>query len=111
DLHNGWTLFCNDTGRTSLPASIPATVPGCVHLDLLANRLIPDPYLDITEITNDWIGKTEWIYRLDFEAEPDAGQVQELVFDGVDTIATVRLNGEEIGRTFNMHRTYRFDVS
>ncbi len=111
DLHDGWTLSCNDTGRGNLPASIPATVPGCVHLDLLANRLIPDPYLDINEITNDWIGKTEWVYRLSFEAEPDSGKVQELVFEGIDTIATIRLNGEEIGRTFNMHRTYRFDVS
>ena len=111
DLHNGWTLSCNDTGRTGLPASIPATVPGCVHLDLLTNRLIPDPYLDINEITNDWIGKTEWVYRLNFEAAADAIKMQELVFDGIDTIATIRLNGEEIGRTFNMHRTYRFDVS
>ncbi|MGO7580701.1 hypothetical protein ACC699_39360, partial [Rhizobium ruizarguesonis] len=27
---------------------IPATVPGCVHLDLLANRLIPDPYIEVS---------------------------------------------------------------
>ncbi|MGO8126566.1 glycoside hydrolase family 2 protein, partial [Rhizobium ruizarguesonis] len=28
-----------------------------------------------------------------------------------DTVAVISLNGEEIGRTFNIHRTYRFDVS
>lgn len=111
ELHTGWTLSCNDTGRPGLPDNIPATVPGCVHTDLLAARLIPDPYLDVNEITNDWIGRCEWVYRLSFDAVPDEARIQELVFDGLDTIATVRLNGEEIGRTFNQHRTYRFDVS
>ncbi|MDR7143513.1 glycosyl hydrolase 2 galactose-binding domain-containing protein [Rhizobium sp. BE258] len=111
ELHTGWTLSCNDTGRPGLPDNVPATVPGCVHTDLLAARLIPDPYLDVNEITNDWIGRCEWVYRLSFDAVPDEARIQELVFDGLDTIATIRLNGEEIGWTFNQHRTYRFDVS
>lgn len=111
ELNRGWTLSCNVTGPRDLPAEIPAQVPGCVHLDLLANRLIPDPYLDINEITNDWIGKEDWTYRCAFDASPDGGKVHELVFDGLDTVATIVLNGEELGRTFNMHRTYRFDVS
>ncbi|KRB58829.1 beta-mannosidase [Rhizobium sp. Root708] len=110
-LNRGWTLSCNVTGRRDLPAEIPAQVPGCVHLDLLANRLIPDPYLDVNEITSDWIGKEDWTYRCSFDGSPDAGKVQELVFEGLDTVATIVLNGEELGRTFNMHRTYRFDVS
>ena len=88
-LNSGWTLSCNDTARPGLPAAIPATVPGCVHLDLLANRLIPDPYIDVNEITNDWIGKTDWTYRCSFEAMPDDGRVQELVFDGLDTVAVI----------------------
>lgn len=111
ELQSGWTLSCNDTGHPGLPESMPAAVPGCVHLDLLANRLIPDPYLDVNEISNDWIGRTEWTYRCSFQAAPDESKVHELVFDGLDTIATIRLNGEEVARTFNQHRTYRFDVS
>ncbi|EJL49136.1 beta-galactosidase/beta-glucuronidase [Rhizobium sp. CF122] len=111
ELNRGWTLSCNVTGRRDLPAEIPAKVPGCVHLDLLAARLIPDPYLDINEITNDWIGKDDWTYRCTLDASPDAGKIHELVFDGLDTVATIVLNGEELGRTFNMHRTYRYDVS
>jgi beta-mannosidase len=47
ELNRGWTLSCNVAGRRDLPAEIPAQVPGCVHLDLLANRLIPDPYLHV----------------------------------------------------------------
>ncbi|KQV84084.1 glycoside hydrolase family 2 protein [Rhizobium sp. Root1220] len=111
ELNRGWTLSCNVAGKPDLPATIPASVPGCVHLDLLASRLIPDPYIDVNEITNDWIGREDWTYHCSFEAEPDEAKVQELVFEGLDTIATIVLNGEEIGRTFNMHRTYRFDVS
>ena len=111
ELNRGWTLSCNVAGRRDLPAEIPAQVPGCVHLDLLANRLIPDPYLDVNEITIDWIGKQDWTYRCIFDASPDASRIHELVFDGLDTVATIVLNGEELGRTFNMHRTYRFDVS
>ncbi|SEH52393.1 beta-mannosidase [Rhizobium tibeticum] len=111
ELNRGWILTCNVAGRHDLPTEIPAKVPGCVHLDLLANRLIPDPYLDVNEITNDWVGKQDWSYRCVFNASPDAGKVRELVFDGLDTVATIALNGEELGRTSNMHRTYRFDVS
>jgi len=91
--------------KASRPPSPDAFIRTCFA------RLIPDPYLDVNEITNDWIGRCEWVYRLSFEAAPDDGKVQELVFDGLDTIATIRLNGEEIGQTFNQHRTYRFDVS
>ncbi|OCJ17536.1 beta-mannosidase [Rhizobium sp. AC44/96] len=111
DLNSGWTLICNVAGRPDLPSSIAAAVPGCVHLDLLAHRLIPDPYIDVNEITNDWVGREDWTYRCSFEASPDPDRIQELVFDGLDTIATISLNGEEIGRTYNMHRSYRFDVS
>lgn len=111
ELNSGWSLYCNVTDRPDLPKKIPAAVPGCVHLDLLAQRLIPDPYIDVNEITNDWIGRQDWTYRCTFDAENNDGKVRELVFDGLDTIATITLNGEEIGRTFNMHRTYRFDVS
>ena len=88
-LNSGWTLSCNDTARPGLPETIAATVPGCVHLDLLASRLIPDPYIDVNEITNDWIGKTDWTYRCSFEAAPDDDRVQELVFDGLDTVAVI----------------------
>lgn len=111
ELNRGWTVSCNVAGRPDLPASIPAAVPGCVHLDLLAKRLIPDPYIDVNEITNDWIGQEDWTYRCSFDAALDGDRVHELVFGGLDTVATITLNGEEIGRTFNMHRTYRFDVS
>lgn len=114
-LTHGWTLRAvapdAESPAAALPASIPATVPGTVHTDLLAAGLIDDPYLDLNELKDEWIGHTRWVYRTTIEWA-DAGEERtELVFDGLDTVATVSLNGEEIGRTFNQHRTYRFDVS
>ena len=34
----------------------------------------------------------------------------DLVFAGLDTLAEVAIDGVEVGRTANMHRSYRFDV-
>ena len=41
----------------------PATVPGCVHTDLLANKLIEDPFFRDNEKRQQWIGKTDWEYQ------------------------------------------------
>jgi beta-mannosidase len=41
---------------TATPAEWrPATVPGDVHLDLLANKLIPDPFYRDNEAKLQWI--------------------------------------------------------
>ena len=43
----GWTVRAvgGDVPEELAGVSVPAAVPGCVHLDLLAAGLIPDPYL------------------------------------------------------------------
>ncbi|MFY1690593.1 glycoside hydrolase family 2 protein [Plantactinospora sp. WMMB782] len=116
-LHDGWSLTAVDD--PDIPAAVasarvPATVPGCVHTDLLAAGLIPDPYLDQHELELGWIGHTDWCYETTFHwpgygSGADGGRV-ELVCAGLDTVATVTLNGVELGRTANMHRGYSFDV-
>ncbi len=91
--------------------SIAATVPGEVHTDLLAAGEIPDPFDGDNESKLVWIGRTNWSYRTEFDWVADGNAVQDLVAEGLDTVATVRLNGREIGRTANQHRSYRFDVT
>jgi beta-mannosidase len=106
-LHTGWTLTSTDG-----VGPVPATVPGCVHLDLLAAGLIEDPYLDDNEAGTAWIGRTGWVYETAFQWAPEAGADRvDLVCRGLDTVATITLNGTEVGRTANMHRSYRFDVT
>ena len=43
-----------------------ASVPGCVHTDLLNNKLIDDPFYRDNEKKLQWIGKTDWEYQTTF---------------------------------------------
>lgn len=89
---------------------IAATVPGSIHTDLLAAGLIPDPYLDNNEALLSWIGSADWRYSKTFQWRGDAAERVDLVFGGLDTVASIELNGHVVAATRNMHRTYRFDV-
>ena len=70
---------------------LDATVPGCVHTDLLANEVIPDPYYRDNEKQALWIGETDWEYRrqLTAPAEMLAYDRILLICDGLDTLATI----------------------
>ena len=91
---------------------IDAPVPGCVHTALLAAGRIDDPFFRDNEDRLQWITEAGWAYRREFDV-PAAFLGRERVllgFDGLDTLATVSLNGEELGRTDNMFRSWQFDV-
>ncbi|MEV0002080.1 glycoside hydrolase family 2 protein [Micromonospora sp. NPDC050980] len=113
-LHEGWTLRAEPGPRVPpeiAGTAVPATVPGCVHTDLLAAGLVPDPYLDDNENRLHWIGRTDWVYETTFAWQPIGSEDRvDLACAGLDTVATVTLNGVEVGRTENQHRSYRFDV-
>lgn len=89
-----------------------ASIPGCIHTDLLRHRLIPDPFFGENEKQLQWIERLDWKYRTAFELGADvrAAAEIELVFEGLDTLATVTLNGHVVGRTENMFCGYRFPV-
>jgi beta-mannosidase len=90
----------------------PARVPGGVHTDLLALGLIPDPFAGDKEKRVQWVAKADWEYRCQFIVEPDLLDQAHiwLVCDGLDTLATVSLNGDELGQANNMFRQYRWEV-
>ena len=90
-----------------------AAVPGCVHRDLRRHRLIPDPFRGTNELDLQWIADREWDYRAEFTVPPAllAEEVVELVADGLDTVATVTLNGRKVARTENMFIGHRWDVT
>ncbi|MEJ5945989.1 hypothetical protein WDZ17_11875 [Pseudokineococcus basanitobsidens] len=90
--------------------TIPAAVPGLVHTALLDADLVPDPFLDRNEHAVAWVGECAWEYSTSFDWEPDDHERHDLVFEGLDTVATVQLNGEVVAATRNQHRTYRVDV-
>lgn len=90
----------------------PAQVPGCVHTDLLADGRIEDPFFRENEKELLWIGSQPWTYRKTFQVDANLIAKKHLLlrFDGLDTLATVRLNGKELGKTDNMFRTWEFPV-
>lgn len=106
-LKNGWQF--RERGSTKWNA---ATVPGEIHTDLLNNKLIPDPYYRDNEKKLLWIEKKNWEYRTSFVVTPVTLKQKhaELVFDGLDTYATVYLNGKLILKADNMFRQWRADV-
>jgi beta-mannosidase len=59
------------------------------------------------------VGETSWTYRrkLPPVKAPEKGAHVVLAFDGLDTFATVRLNGVIILETSNMFIPYRVDVT
>lgn len=108
-LDQGW-LFkqADDASSGFLPV---AQFPTNVHLDLLHHNLIPDPNIGKNENLVQWVGEKSWIYRTTFMRPiPRTGRVM-LAFDGLDTYATVKLNGIEILETENMFLPERVDVS
>ncbi|MHB0936761.1 MAG: beta-mannosidase [Armatimonadota bacterium] len=105
-LNGDWNVSSESMGP------IPAQVPGCVHADLLAAGKIEDPYYRDNEDRLQWIGETDWTYsrRFAVPAELLAHDRVLLRCEGLDTLATVTLNGRAIARTDNMYRTWEFDV-
>jgi len=93
---------------------LPAAVPGDVHTSLVRAKRIPPPFYNINVETCQWVEEREWWYRTTFQWPEDeaADALRYLLrFDGLDTFATVYLNGVEVGRHANMFIAAEFDVS
>ncbi|RZK41977.1 MAG: glycoside hydrolase family 2 protein [Pedobacter sp.] len=90
----------------------PAEVPGEVHLDLLSNRLIPEPFYRDNEKKIAWVEKENWEYKTTFKVSGDLLNQQHinLVFDGLDTYAEVYLNDKLILSANNMFRQWQIDI-
>lgn len=105
-LATGWQFREVSNGRW-----YPASVPGCVITDLLANGLIDDPFRRDNAEKIQWVGRTYWIYQTTLLASSDllAFQNIALVFKGLDTYAKLFLNGIPLASTDNMFREWRLD--
>jgi len=79
---------------------------------LLALGRIPDPFVGDNERRVQWVGEADWEYRYQFAVTSELLRQAHiwLICDGLDTLATVSLNGRELGCTANMFRQYRWDV-
>lgn len=97
----------------------PATVPGNIHDDLIANGLIEDPFIGDNERLVQWVADSVWEYRVMFDKNCSGGKSfrnSSLVFEGLDTYAEVFLNGQLLTTTSgdtltcNMFRKWIFPL-
>lgn len=116
-LHSGWTLTAVNTNvvpeplRDPLTTGIPATVPGEATLDLLHAGLIDDPFDGDNETRQQWIGDVDWRFTCHFDWHDHGFQRHDLVAEGLDTVATIMLNGDPVAQTENCHRSYRWNIA
>jgi len=107
ELKDGW-LF-SESGKNSW---LPATVPGCVHTDLLANKKIEDPFYRLNEHKLQWIDKKDWEYKTEFLVDRQLLKHDRVALDfkGLDTYADIYVNDQKVTSTDNMFREYLVDV-
>lgn len=108
DLNTGWQF--READQTS--AFQPATVPGTIHTDLLANGRIPDPYIGTNETKVQWVETKTWEYQTTFTLDHKMRKEKhiELRFDGLDTYADVYLNDSLLFTAENMFLPYSVEI-
>lgn len=108
-LAGPWTLERCSTGER-----YPAQVPGCVWSDLLRAKIIPDYSYRDSEGYQQWIAAEDWAWERTFSLSTEdlAGiNSAHLCCDGLDTLATVWVNGHQILVADNMFRTWRVEIA
>ncbi|MCL2478742.1 MAG: hypothetical protein FWF22_04530 [Treponema sp.] len=88
---------------------LDAQVPGNFEIDLQRAGIIPDPFYG-----KNVLGMFEWedchvIYARKFNFKSIEGKKPELVFEGIDTVADIYLNGKFAAHTENMFVTHRLE--
>ena len=123
-LTNNWKIHHFDIGEVrDLVVAAPdyidhfwmaAKVPGDVHSNLMEKGLIENPFFGHNDLKSKWVAEKVWWYRTEFQYDKKALEAQErleLTFEGLDTFATIYLNGVEIASTENMYIPHTFDVT
>ncbi|HMD21323.1 MAG TPA: glycoside hydrolase family 2 protein [Alloacidobacterium sp.] len=112
DLNSGWEFRQLAPDATTPVEWHPAKVPGDVHLDLMDNKLIPDPFYRDNEAKLQWIENADWEYRTTLQVSPEtlSHQHVELVFEGLDSAADVYVNDQLALHADNAFREWRVDV-
>jgi beta-mannosidase len=79
-----------------------ASVPGNFELDLLANGLIGEPFVGMNIVELRRFERTYVYYVRTFDAPIRPGTEPWLIFEGIDCVADILLNGQLVHRADNM---------
>lgn len=119
-LSSGWKWRLSNAHGNAKAESLPnlkewtsvSAFPSVVQMELLEKQIIPDPNVGENEREGQWAGEVDWEYACSFEtpaAVADRNNI-DLVFEGLDTFATVCLNGQEVLKSDNMFIPARVPV-
>lgn len=92
---------------------LEVAIPGDVRDALRAAGRIEDPRRDATDTATTWVDEQEWWYRFPLPAVGDLGPDEEVVLrlEGIDTFATVYIDGVARHESINMFRIVEIDVT
>ncbi len=102
DLGGEWVL--EDGAGLSVPFAVPGDGISALH----AAGKIADPYFGRNEYGLRWIAERDWVAKRSFEHD---GAAAELVIEGLDTVAEVRLNGVLVLEAANAFRRWRVPLA
>ncbi len=107
DLNGAWELRASDEKTWQ-----PALAPGSVYADLLRNGKMDDPFYRDNEAKALRLMEHDYIYRRAFALTDGDLACDALLLNchGLDTLATVSVNGQPVFQADNMHRTWTCDV-
>lgn len=105
DLAGNWQL------RRGEAPPIEGYLPGCNYLDYIANGM-PDPFWGENETIAKELAHHDYAYSRSFDLPESflTATHVELVAQGLDTLCTLLINGSILGKTNNIHRTWRLDA-
>lgn len=110
-LNGEWTLAFENP-LTGKQHKIKATVPGNIAVDLVREKIINDPYFGKNSIDSYRWERTDFTYSTSF-ITPELGinERLELFFEGIDTAATIWLDGRKIAFAENMFIPHAIDIT
>ncbi|MEI7472824.1 MAG: sugar-binding domain-containing protein [Chitinophagaceae bacterium] len=87
-------------------------IPGSIYTDLFYNKLIPDPYFRDNEKKVQWVDSVNWQYKRTFSIDSTYLSLEhiELLFEGLDTYASVYVNNHLVLEADNMFRPWSVDI-
>ena len=104
DLGGTWRMTGNGY---AVEGQIPGSVYSFLHVD---NPILPDPHVADNEGIYLGISEHDYTFTRTFDWW-DEGYRTTLVFQGLDTLCSIYLNGAHVADTDNMHLRYEFDVT
>lgn len=113
ELNTNWNFkIIGDNVYGIAEEYMPATVPGSVYGNLLLLGKMPDPFYRDNELDALKLMDNNCAFCTEFElSEEDLNApYKSLVFEGIDTLAEIYLNGTLIGEVDNMYRTWEFSL-